>query len=283
MGITSRLYSVRALVAVLLLFALVMAGCQASSAGGGNVILPQVLQRGTLRIGTITGNAPFESLDTSGKLVGYDIDIANKLASALGVKTEFIQTDVAGRVTVLETGKADIVVGSFTRTEKRSQVISFSEPINLEYVALLAAVDRPETKVADFNKAGIKIAVTTGGTQSDAVASGLPQATAVQVPGIADELSAVTSGKADAAGVANTQIGEFMKANPGKFKVIDGSLTGFQEDCIGLPIGDFGWWLYVNQFVHDINSDGTTYTLYQNWFGPGANPGPFSIPPAGKS
>lgn len=281
MRVATRLRSLWAPSVIALVVALLAGACQASAAPTKS-ILAQVLERGTLRVGTITGNAPFESLDSNNQLVGYDIDIANKLAESLGVKVEFVQTDVAGRVTVLQSGKADITVGSFTRTGKRSQVISFTDPINLEYVALLAAANRPETTVQDFNKSGVKIAVATGGTQSDAVASGLPQATAVQVPGIADEVAAVSSGKADAAALANTQLGELMKANPGTFKVIDGSLTGFQEDAIGVPQNDFTWWLYVNQFVHDINSDGTTYTLYQKWFGEGTSPGPFSKPPTGE-
>lgn len=260
-------------------------GGSSSSAGtsASQSTLSQVLQRGTLRIGTITGNAPFESLDSSGNLVGYDIDIVNLLAKEMGVKTEFIKTDVAGRVTVLQTRKADVVVGSFTRTHKRSEVISFTDPINLEYVALIASAGRSDlNSVSDFNKAGIKVAVATGGTQGPAMALAIPKATAVQLPGLADELQAVESGKADAAAVANTQIGVFMTANPGKFKTISGALSAFQEDCIGLQIGDSAWWLYVNQFVHDINNDGTTYTLYQKWFGPGSTPGPFSQPPAGN-
>ena len=281
MSLAGRLRSVRGLT-ILALGAALVAGACGSSATGTKSILSDVLERGTLRVGTITGNAPFESLDANNQLVGYDIDIAKKLADALGVKVEFIQTDVAGRVTVLQSGKADIVVGSFTRTSQRSQVVSFTDPINLEYVALIAAAGRPEATVQDFNKSGVKIAVATGGTQSDAVAGGLPQATAVQVPGMADEVSAVTSGNADAAAVANTQAGDILKANPGSFKLIDGSLTGFQEDCIGIPLGDFSWWLYVNQFVRDINNDGTTNTLYQNWFGEGTSPGPFSLPPAGQ-
>ncbi len=254
-----------------------------ASASASQSSLSQILQRGTLRIGTITGNAPFESLDSSGNLVGYDIDIVNLLAKEMGVNTEFIKTDVAGRVTLLQTRKADVVVGSFTRTHKRSEVISFTDPINLEYVALIASAGRTDlNSVSDFNKSGIKIAVTTGGTQQAAVAQALPKATAVQLPGIADELQAVESGKADGAGVANTQIGVFMKENPGKFKTISGALSAFQEDCIGIQIGDSTWWLYVNQFVHDINNDGTTYNLYQKWFGPGSTPGPFSLPPAGN-
>ena len=282
MSLTRRLRSYRGLSVLALAVALVVSACGSSSSSSSKSILSDVLDRGTLRIGTITGNAPFESLDSNNQLVGYDIDIANKLAQSLGVKADYTQTDVAGRVTVLQSGKADIVVGSFTRTPKRSQVVSFTDPINLEYVGLLAAANNPGTTVQDFNKSGVKIAVATGGTQSDAVASGLPQATAVQVPGIADEVAAVISGNADAAAVANTQVGDLMKANPGKFKIINGSLTGFQEDAIGIPIGDFTWWLYVNQFVRDINNDGTTNTLYQKWFGQGTSPGPFSMPPAGQ-
>src|SRR5438046_2360551 len=187
---------------------LILSGCSIGGSSGGassQSILSQVLHRGTLRIGSITGNAPFESLDSSGNLVGYDIDVVSLLAKQMGVKAEFIKVDVPGRITILESHQADVVVGSFTRTRKRSQVISFSDPINQEYVALLGSADRHDINaLSDFNRSGIKIAVATGSTQAAAVSQALPQAVPVQVPGIADELQAVTSGKADAAAVANT-------------------------------------------------------------------------------
>lgn len=267
--------------ALILTASLVLAACGGNTSDAGGSILADVLDRGSVRVATITGNPPFEFLDDGGNLVGYDIDVVNELASRMGVDVEFTETDVAGRVTVLETGKADIVVSTFTRTPERAQVVAFTDPINLEFVQLLASADASGSAVEDFNNSSMRIAVATGGTQVDAVAAALPNATAVQVPSMADEISAVVSGQADAAAVANTQVGDLMSANPGQFKVVEGALSAPQEDCLGLPIGDFTWWLYVNQIIHDMNEDGTTYSLYQKWFGEGVTPGPFSKPPAG--
>ena len=116
MGPSLRLRPVRRVITVLVIFALALAlaGCQAQSAGT-NSLLAQVQQRGVLRVATCAGNAPFASLDPNGNLVGYEIDISNKLGEALGVKVEFTQTDAPGRVTLLQTGKTDISICTFTR------------------------------------------------------------------------------------------------------------------------------------------------------------------------
>src|ERR1700736_3203639 len=71
-------------------------------------ILSEVLRRGTVRIAVNTGNEPRQFADENGNLQGYDIDIANHLAKQLGVTAEFIRTDVAGRVAMLQSHKADI-------------------------------------------------------------------------------------------------------------------------------------------------------------------------------
>jgi polar amino acid transport system substrate-binding protein len=233
----------------------------------------------TLRVGTITGNAPFESLDKSGKLQGFDIDMINAVAAKMGVKVEIVKTDVAGRVTVLQTGKADVVVGSFTDTPDREKVISFSTPINYEYVALIAKSDSSLNSVADVNVAGKTIAGASGGTQADTVPKAVPNAKLTLLPGIADDVQAVLSGQADAAAVANTQIATLISQSGGKLKALTGAVSDNQKDCIGVPKGDAGWLSRVNDIVKELNADGTTYTLTKKWFG--SEPPDFALPPKG--
>ena len=47
----------------------------------------------TVRIGTEGAYPPFNSIDTSGQLVGFDIDIANALCAAAHFKCEFVVQD----------------------------------------------------------------------------------------------------------------------------------------------------------------------------------------------
>ena len=268
-----------ALVALLAVTGCGDASSDGSATSGKTGTLGRVTSSGTLRVGTITGNAPFESLDKSGKLIGYDIDMINEVAKRLKVKVSFFKTDVAGRVTVLQTGKADAVVGSFTDSPERERVVSFTKPINLEYVTLMASSKRGElTRVKDLNTSSAKIAVASGSTQATDVPKALPKAKLVVLPGIADELQAVSSGQADAAAVANTQVGVLAKQSGGALKLLQGAINAPQNDAIGVPKGDDAWLKRLNQIVDDMNADGTNYRLTKKWFK--TQPPPFAKPPA---
>ena len=64
-----------------------------------------MLHRGTVRIAVNTGNEPRQFADENRNLQSYDIDIAGELTKQLGVQIEFIRTDVAGRVAMLQSHK----------------------------------------------------------------------------------------------------------------------------------------------------------------------------------
>jgi polar amino acid transport system substrate-binding protein len=287
----SRVTRLRSVAAIAVAGALVLVGCSSTKSGtasgsktdsgstaNASAILDKVQKSKTLRVGTITGNAPFESLDKSGNLEGFDIDMINAVAKKMGVKVSFVKTDVAGRVTVLQTGKADVVVGSFTDTPEREKVISFTDPINYEYVALIAKADSSLKSVDDVNVAGKTVAGASGGTQADTIPKAVPNAKLTLLPGIADEVQAVMAGQADAAAVANTQIATLIADSNGKLKALTGQVSDNQKDCIGVPKGDQAWLDYVNGIVKQLNADGTTYTLTKKWFG--SEPPDFASPPA---
>jgi Na+/H+-dicarboxylate symporter len=52
--------------------------------------LQQVRERGSLRVGYAPSNLPFSFFNADGELVGFDIDLTQSLAEALGVKAEFV-------------------------------------------------------------------------------------------------------------------------------------------------------------------------------------------------
>ncbi|WP_238140552.1 transporter substrate-binding domain-containing protein, partial [Streptococcus suis] len=80
-----------------LLFAgIVLAACN-SSAGTSNstdqTLLAQIKEEGVIQIGTEGAYAPYSYHDESGKLVGYDVEVAEAVAEKLGVKVEFVETE----------------------------------------------------------------------------------------------------------------------------------------------------------------------------------------------
>src|SRR5690606_109364 len=73
-------------------------------------MLEQVMKRGVLRVGMSTF-VPWAMQDKSGNFIGFEIDVANRLAREMEVKAEFIPTKWSGIIPALLTGKFDIIVG----------------------------------------------------------------------------------------------------------------------------------------------------------------------------
>ena len=73
-------------------------------------MLEQVMKRGVLRVG-MSSFVPWAMQDKSGNFVGFEIDVANRVAQVMGVKAEFIPTKWSGIIPSLLTGKFDIIIG----------------------------------------------------------------------------------------------------------------------------------------------------------------------------
>ena len=252
------------------------------AAGGGahaaDSILTEVLHRGTVRIAISTGNPPTRFEDENGNLQGYDIDIANYLAKQLGVTIEFIRTDTAGRVAMLQTKKADITIASFTPNLERLKSVGFTDPYLTDVLTLMSRADRKDlASLADFDKPEIKIAIPRGSTGNKAVAKYAPKATIVEFSGNADTIAAIDAGQVDAICGSDALVNWTVKNSGGKYRNAV-SLGPAEDDAIGFPQGDFVWWLWLNRFVREINEDGTNYTLWVKWYGE-APPPPFVKPP----
>lgn len=79
-----------------------------------------------VRIATEGAYAPWNFMDSGGKLSGYEIDLANDLCSRMKVECEMIAQDWAGIFPGLNAGKYDLVMASVGVTEKRKETLSFS-------------------------------------------------------------------------------------------------------------------------------------------------------------
>jgi len=82
---------------------------------------------GDLVIGVCNAGFPFTAVKDN-RLVGFDIELAERFASYLGKKARFEDTEFSGLIAALASGKIDMIACSLYVTEERKKQISFSDP-----------------------------------------------------------------------------------------------------------------------------------------------------------
>jgi polar amino acid transport system substrate-binding protein len=102
--------------------------------------LKDILDKGTIRIGTQMDNPPFGYVGPDGKPAGFDVELGQMIGKALGVKVQLEQIVGANRIPYLLTNKIDLVISAMGATPERAVQVMFTTP----YAALYIGVYGPK-------------------------------------------------------------------------------------------------------------------------------------------
>lgn len=92
----------------------------------------------TIRIGTEGAYMPWNGTDTAGKLVGFEIELADALCAKIGAECKVVAQDWDGIIPALQQGKYDAIMSGMSITDERRQVIDFSVPYAADPAAFAA-------------------------------------------------------------------------------------------------------------------------------------------------
>lgn len=158
--------------------------------------LDDIQQKGVLRVGMTGDYKPLSYLNKdTGKYEGIEVDLANSLAEALGVKVEFVATSWPTLLQDVLEGKFDVAMSGITRTYARERVAYLSKGyITFGKTALMRKGDSKKYPSLDaMNKPEVKVGVNPGGTNEKFVRQFLPKATIIvhdknaEIPGLVAE------------------------------------------------------------------------------------------------
>ena len=99
--------------------------------------LPAAGGKGVLTFGTAAVTEPFSFIDGSRNVVGFDIEIARRIAQRLGLKLEVVNMDFGGMIPALAAGKVDMIGACITLTDERAKKVLFTEPYYTGGIAAL--------------------------------------------------------------------------------------------------------------------------------------------------
>ena len=228
--------------------------------------LDEVKKRGTLIAGVKTDFPPFGYVDSAGKNLGFDVDVAHLFAKALfddETKVELVAVTSGNRIPFLQSGKIDIIIATVTVTEERKQVVEFSDPYFLSGSLLLASKASPIKGVE--NLAGKTVAVIQGAIQDKDIEQLAPKASRVKFGKVSEAVLAVKGGRADAFSQDDIVILTLAKENP------DMKAVGkpFIPRPYGIAVrkGDLEFIKWVNDQLAKMKRDGTYDKLWKKYFG----------------
>ena len=138
--------------------------------------IEQIAKRGVIKVG-MDVFVPWAMKDKKGELIGFEIDMAKKLAKDMGIKIEFVPTKWSGIIPALITGKFDVLIGGMTITTQRNLKINFTRPYYYTEQGLMAHKKKAAGfKVSDFNSPDVTIAARLGSTAAVAAKQQFPKA-----------------------------------------------------------------------------------------------------------
>lgn len=100
--------------------------------------LEQIMERRMLRVGYFADAMPWAFVNADGRLVGFDIEAAHRLAAALGVTLAFVPSTRPSAADDLSSGRIDIVMSGVVATVARAERMELSQPYSSEHVGFLA-------------------------------------------------------------------------------------------------------------------------------------------------
>ncbi|MDX1301542.1 transporter substrate-binding domain-containing protein [Photobacterium sp.] len=161
--------------------------------------LVDIKERGTLRVGLSTF-VPWAMRDKQGELIGFEVDVARRLAEDAGLKVEFIPTAWDGIIPALLAGKFDVIIGGMSITAQRNMSVLFTSPYAHSGVQLAAnkEIAGDKTTIADYNKRSVTLAVRRGAFTVQTAKKYFPKAKLRQFDDDAQAFQEVLNGNAHA-------------------------------------------------------------------------------------
>ncbi|HWS31723.1 MAG TPA: glutamate ABC transporter substrate-binding protein [Actinoplanes sp.] len=213
--------------------------------------------------------------DTSGTRCGFDIEIAQYLASKLGVdpaKIEYKEIPSANRETAIKGGEIDYYVGTYSITDKRKADVSFAGPYFVAGQDLLVRKDESAITGKDTLK-GKKVCSATGSTPIQRVrdeALTEPE-NIVEFKTYSECVSQLLDKKVDAVTTDDAILKGYAAQSPSDLKVV-GAPFSEEKYGIGLPKDDKAFRDYVNDKLEAALTDGTWQKIYDGTLGKSGSP-----------
>ena len=244
---------------------LVTASAQAQSAIKNTI--ESIVERGVLRVGFSTF-VPWAMQDKNGEYIGFEIDVARKLAEDLGVELQLVPTNWDGIIPALLANKFDVIIGGMGSTTKRNLTVNFTVPYDYSAMDIMANREKAGNfkSLADFNSESVIVAVRSGSAGAAFAKKYLPKATLRLFNEEAPAIQEVLAGRAFAFVSSRPLPTLEIAKNPDVlFRPFE--ITEYREPiAFAVRKGDFDTLNVFNNWIINVQSMGWLKERADYWF-----------------
>ncbi len=231
-------------------------------------VLEDIQKRGSLKVGMSTF-VPWAMRDKDGNLIGFEIDVATKVAEDMGVKVEFVPTAWSGIIPSLIAKKFDIIIGGMSITAQRNLTVNFTVPYAHSGQQMAASTQLAgdfKTR-EDFNSSKVTIACRRGATPCKAAQKLFPKSTVRRFDDDAQAFQEVVNGNAHAMISSAPKPRFWSDAHPTKvFLPFDDENLTQGDEAFALRKGDHDALNFFSNWITVNTSNGWIKERHDYWF-----------------
>lgn len=217
-----------------------------------------------IRVGTDATFPPMEFVK-DGKRTGFDVELIEALAKAMGKKVQWIDIDFKGLIPGLVSNRFDIAASAIYMTDERRKVVNFSDPYYRGGLAVLVRRDDSSIKIPEDLNKGKRVSVQVGTKSVGYLKDNFPGVERVEVEKNQAMFDLLATGRVNAVVTGRPAAVEYARTQP-LVRVLDKGLT---TELYGFALrkSDTELTAQLNKALQTLRMNGTYTALTDKWFG----------------
>ena len=229
----------------------------------------EIVERGILLIGTTGDYRPLSFCEEDGTYWGFGIEIAQEIASRLGVKTEFVKTSwpTLTADVLAEPQTFDFAIGGITITDTRKETMLMSEGYLANGKTILCRATESERykSLADIDKTEVRVMVNPGGLNEKFAKENLTHATIIVHQQNEEIPSLIAKGEADIMITEITEAPYYVQTDARLAAPLLNEPFTHGEIGVLMQKGQTDLLQIVNDIIRRMKSDGTLRRLHEKY------------------
>ena len=231
-------------------------------------VIDRILQHGELRVGTTGSQPPLSAVSKAGPIIGFDADLAAKLADAMGVKLTLVPIQFPDLLPSLERGDVDMVLSGLTMTPERNLHVGFVGPYLVSGMSILTKKETMAKlrKAEELDTAKVTLAALRASTAETFAKEHIPKAKLVLTNTLDEGVTLVRKGKVDAllADHPFCMVTVYRYKNE-HLETLENPFT-FEPLGIALPPNDPLLMNWTQNTLADLDDSGAILDIMYKWF-----------------